>query len=353
MVKLLPRDSMTGRSSQPKAAARVGIRDVARDAGVSVATVSRALANDGYPVAEETRRKIMASVKRLKFVPNDLARGLSQNRTNTIGVIVPNLSNLYYARVLTGIEDVAASNRLSIIFCNTNHSIEKREEDIRLLLQKRVDGILICGSGSDYHTHLDSRSMGAAPMVMLGRNEKFDGPSVQADNFQAGYTATRHLFDHGHRAIAFLAGPPSWADGSERIRGYKACLAERGIAVDDDMLIYGDFAEEDAYARLRTLGQQGLKFTAVVAGNDRIALGAMAAASDLGLRIPQDVAFVGFDNIATSSYVRPSLTTMDMPAQLMGAEAMRLLLRIMAGEQVPTQTIFDVPLLERQSSGSR
>jgi len=341
---------MSRAPAQPKTVARVGIRDVARDAGVSVATVSRALANDGYPVAEETRRKIEASVKRLKFVPNDLARGLSQNRTNTIGVIVPNLSNLYYARVLTGIEDVAAANRLSIIFCNTNHSIEKREQDIKLLLQKRVDGIVICGSGSDYHTHIDSRSMGAAPIVMLGRNEKFDGPSVQANNFQAGYAATAHLIERGHRAIGFLAGPPSWADGSERIRGFRACLAEHGATLSDDMVIYGDFAEQDAYARMQALGRKRLKFTALVAGNDRIALGAMAAAVDLGIRVPHDLAFVGFDNIATSSYVRPSLTTMDMPAQLMGAEAMRLLLRIMAGEQVPSQTIFEVPLLERQSS---
>ncbi|WP_188052243.1 LacI family DNA-binding transcriptional regulator [Aureimonas fodinaquatilis] len=329
---------------------RIGIRDVARDAGVSVATVSRTLAGDGYPVSDEARRKVLESVKKLNFVPNDLARGLTQSRTNTVGVIVPNLVNLYYARVVIGVEEIAAQNGISIIFCNTNHNIAKREQDINLLLQKRVDGIIICGSGTDYESGSGRLANGNAPFVVLGRNERLDYPSVHADNFRAGYRATQHLVDLGHRQFLFLGGPEKWPDGSDRIAGFKACLAENDIEFQQDMLLFGDFAEENAYQRVLHLGRN-FPATAVLAGNDRIALGGMAAVVDLGLRIPDDVAFVGFDNIATSHYLRPSLTTMDMPARLIGAEGMRVLLRIIAGETVASRTVFEADLLVRQSSG--
>ncbi|SFZ80734.1 transcriptional regulator, LacI family [Devosia enhydra] len=350
MDETAPPTRRTG-SGRGRASGRVGIRDVARDAGVSVATVSRVLADDGYPVSEASRRKVLESVARLNFVPNDLARGLSQDRTNTVGVIVPNLANLYYARVLLGVEEVAAQNGMSIIFCNTNHNLANRERDIKLLLQKRVDGIIICGSGTDYENSAGRLADGPAPFVVLGRNEKLDYPAVHADNRRAGYTATRHLVDLGHTRIAFLTGPERWSDGNDRVAGYKACLADHGLDFDPDLLIRCDFAEQDAYERMTQRGHAGMGFSACLAGNDRIALGAMAAAIDLGLRVPEDLAFVGFDNIATSLYMRPSLTTMDMPAQRMGAEGMRLMLRILAGEAVPSRTVFDAALLVRQSSG--
>lgn len=346
MTDPTPPQSRPGR----RAPSRVGIRDVAKDAGVSVATVSRVLSDQGYPVSEIARKKVLDSVARLKFVPNDLARGLSQDRTNTVGVIVPNLINLYYARVLLGVEEVAAQHGISIIFCNTNHNLANRERDIKLLLQKRVDGIIICGSGTDYEKSAGRLADSSAPFVVLGRNERLEYPAVHADNERAGYEATKHLIDLGHRRIAFLTGPERWPDGNDRVVGYKACLADHGIDLDPALLVACDFAEQDAYERMAQLGRAGLGITACLAGNDRMALGAMAAARDLGLVIPDDIAFVGFDNIATSLYVRPSLTTMDMPAHRMGAEGMRLLLRILAGEAVPSRTVFDAVLLVRQSS---
>lgn len=331
---------------------RVGIRDVAREAGVSVATVSRVLSAGGYPVSEETRRKVLASAKRLNFVPNDLARGLSQDRTNTIGVIVPNLANLYYARLLLGVEEAAAKHGISIIFCNTNHDVSKRESDIRLLLQKRVDGILICGSGTDYHSGMGPLVNTGAPFVVLGRQDSLQHPAVHADNLRAGYVATRHLIEQGHRRIAFFTGPERWREGSDRVAGYKACLEENSLAMDPTLLLTCDFQELDAYNRMFNLDRSSVSFTACLAGNDRIALGIMAAATDLGYVIPDSLAVVGFDNIATSRYMRPSLTTMDMPAHRMGAEGMRLLLRVIAGETVPSRTVFDAELLIRQSSVS-
>lgn len=332
---------------------RVGIRDVARDAGVSVATVSRALANDGYPVSAETREKVLKSVAKLRFVPNDLARSLSQDRTNTIGIIVPNVVNLYYARVVMGVEEVAAQNGISTIFCNTNNNVDKRDDDIRVLMQKRVDGILLCGSATDFERSHVRMALKELPFIVIGRNDHLDCPSIHADNFKAGYQAAQHLIDLGHKEIVFLSGPRSWSDGTDRIGGFKACLAANGLPFSDSQLIFGEFTEQDAYQRMLDLGRGAKRFTAMIGANDRVAIGAMAALTDLGLSIPDDVAVIGFDNIATGLFVRPSLSTMDIPAQSMGAEGMRLLMKVQNGERVPSRTVFDAPLLIRQSTCGR
>lgn len=327
---------------------RVGIRDVARDAGVSVATVSRTLANDGYPVSEETRKKVLKSVAKLGFVPNDLARGLSQDRSNTIGIIVPNVVNLYYAHVVTGVEEVAAQNGFSTIFCNTNSDNTKLELDIRVLLQKRVDGIILCGSGPALEHSSVRTALKERPFIIVGRNDKLECPSVHADNFKAGYNAARHLIDNGHRKLAFLSGPPYWADGADRIAGFRACVAENGIPDTDTVVSHGLLTEEDGYDRAKAIGDKGP--TAFIGGNDRVAMGAMAALLDLGRRIPDDAAVLGFDNIITSAFLRPSLTTMDIPAKNLGAEAMRLMLKLRNGEMVPSRTVFEAPLLVRGST---
>jgi DNA-binding LacI/PurR family transcriptional regulator len=337
-----------GKIGRLRGSGRVGIRDVARDAGVSVATVSRTLANDGYPVSEESRNKVLRSVAKLGFVPNDLARSLSQDRTNTIGIIVPNVVNLYYAHLVMGAEEVAAENGFSTIFCNTNSSAEKLEFYVRVLLQKRVDGIILCGSAPDLERNPARAALKDLPFIAIGRNDKLGCPSVHADNFKAGYEATQHLIELGHKKLAFLSGPQQWADGSDRIKGFRACVAEHGIPATDAILSHGPLTEQNAYERTRDLGRN--RVTAILGGNDRVAIGAMAALSDLGLSVPDDVAVIGFDNITTATFVRPALTTMDIPAQTMGAEAMRLILKLQNGEHVPSRTIFDAPLLVRGST---
>lgn len=344
MTDMLDRGKGTGLRST----GRVGIRDVARDAGVSVATVSRTLANDGYPVSEETRKKVLESVARLGFVPNDLARSLSQDRSNTIGIIVPNVVNLYYAQVVMGVEEVAAQNGFSTIFCNTNGDSKKLELHVRVLLQKRVDGIILCGSAPALSRTSFRDAMRDRPVLVVGRNDKLECPSVHADNFKAGYNATQHLIDNGHRRLAFLSGPQYWADGADRIAGFKACIADNGIPQADVVLSYGLLTEQDGYDRVRAMGSGGP--TAFIGGNDRVAMGAMAALLDLGCRIPEEVAVLGFDNIITGAFLRPSLTTMEIPATSLGAEAMRLMLKLRSGETVPSRTVFDAPLLVRGST---
>jgi DNA-binding LacI/PurR family transcriptional regulator len=330
---------------------RAGVRDVARDAGVSVATVSRVLANDGYPVSDETRAKVLASVAKLHFVPNDLARGLSQDRTNTIGIIVPNIVNLYYAQLVMGVEEVAAQNGISTMICNTNSSSDKLHGDLRVLAQKRVDGILLCGSSPNPQDISDASIFRQIPTVAIGRNDKLEVPSIHADNIKAGYRATQHLIELGHTRIAYLSGTPNWADGADRVTGFKTCMLENDIAATDMILSFGSLTEEDAYNRMTDIWVKN-QVTAVIGANDRVAIGAMASLMDLQVRIPEDVAVIGFDNIASGNFVRPSLTTMDIPARDMGAEAMRLLLKMQAGEAVPSRTVFDAPLLVRNSTQS-
>lgn len=327
------------------------IRDVARLAGVSVATVSRVISVSDYPVRRETRQRVLDAAAELHFYPNELARGLFGERTNTIGVLVPDASNPYYPEILRGVERVAFDHRIAVIFCNVDHRIERQRYYLDVLMQRRVDGLIGVGGDYDYRESSAALDRMGMHLVLIGRYDELDYPTVEAPNTEGGVRATKHLVDLGHRRIAFITGSRTSLASSDRLDGYRSALEAAGVAVDDRLVAHGDYQEGSGHARTTELLRLPDPPTAIIAANDRMALGAMAAVWDLGRRVPDDVSVVGFDNIASSKYVRPSLTTVESPGHHAGEEAMELMVGILRGDDVPRRTVMPCELIVRQSTG--
>jgi len=328
----------------------VNITDVAQRAGVSISTVSRVLNNSDYPIRPETRQKVLEAIEELRFRPNDVARSLLLKQTHTIGLIVPDISNPYYPELSLGVEATASEHGYAVIFCNTSRRPEKVEYYLDVLLQKRADGIIIAGGGTDL-TQISQGTLRSDTKIALVGKHHLPFPSVQVDNFGAAREITSHLLHLGHRHIAFISGPPNLTSVQDRLAGYKASLEERGISEDNRLICEGDFGAESGYSATLSLLRGEPTPTAIFAANDRMAISAMAAAADVGLRVPNDLTVVGFDDIITASLVRPSLTTVALPAYEIGASAMRLMLRLLEGEECPKTVWLPTQLVIRQSSG--
>ena len=328
----------------------INIRDVAAAAQVSPATVSRVLNLDRveYPVRPETRERVLDAIDRLGYRPNDLARALLHRRTNVVGLIVPDISNPYYAEIAHGVEEVAAGSGYRIVLCNTNRSAEKTNAYVDTLVKSRVDGVVIAGGNVDSRFSPDLLSTYGTKLVLIGRHE-LSYPSVQVDNVGAARTATEYVLELGHRSIAFIGGPFTSHTVQDRLQGYRAALSDRGIGIEDRLVREGDFQEAGGYAAAQAIFKGGIEASAVIAINDRTALGAMAAVTDLGLRIPDDVSLIGFDDVSIASFIRPALTTVAIPSFELGRAAMALLFAEADAGQARAPQMFQATLVVRRS----
>jgi len=331
----------------------MNISDVAYEAGVSIATVSRVINNADYPVRPETRDRVLVAIKKLGFRPNDLARGLLLRRTRTVGLIVPDITNPYYPALTRGVEDVASEQLYAVIFCNTDRNVGKAEHYVNTLLQKRVDGIIIAGGGTDFTWATRTFTEFGAEVVFIGRHGA-ERPSVQVDNVAAAQLATGHLARLGHTEIATITGPLVLTSAQDRLEGHRRALTRARIGWDDRLVVEGDFQEPSGHAATRALLAGHPRPTAIFAANDRMAIGAMAAVADTGLRVPDDVSIVGFDDTSLASYVRPALTTVRVPTYDLGAAAMRLLLaRVQGGaDAAADDVLLECELVVRGSAAA-
>ena len=333
----------------PRSKGAVSIRDVAAAAGVSVATVSRVLspASADVPMRKETRDKVERAIDELGYRPNDLARALLQHRTSAIGLVVPDISNPYYPPLVRGVEDAASSRGYRVVLCNTDRDPAKISGYLDTLIKTRVDGIVVAGGGwadvPDRSTVLGNYRTG---LVAVGRHLTAH-PSVRIDNVAASRAAAEHLIGLGHRRIAFLGGPALSTTVQDRAQGYRDALKVAGLGAP--VVRYGDFTEESGYAATREILDGCPPPTALLCANDRIALGAYAAVTDVGRRVPDDVSVVGFDDTPIARYVRPTLTTVAIPTYEMGRAAMRLLLAQLAGSAKPGLEIMPTHLVVRSS----
>jgi LacI family transcriptional regulator len=336
----------------PRSKSAVSIRDVAAAAGVSVATVSRVLspATADVPMRKETRDKVERAIDQLGYRPNDLARALLQQRSSAIGLVVPDISNPYYPPLVRGVEDVASSHGYRVVLCNTDRDPAKITGYLDTLIKSRVDGIVVAGGGwaevPDRTAVLGTYRTG---LVAVGRHDTAH-PSVRIDNVAASREATEHLLGLGHRRIAFLGGPVSSTTVQDRARGYRAALkvaSRRGFAT---IVRCGEFTEESGYTMTRELLSVSRPPTALLCANDRIALGAYAAAADTARRVPDDVSVVGFDDTPIARYVRPTLTTVAIPTYEMGRVAVRLLLAQLEGSGEAELEILPTVLEVRDST---
>ena len=328
----------------------VTIRDVAARAGVSSTTVSHVI-NATRPVSAELRSRVEAAMAELGFQPNALARSLRRKRTHTLGMIVPDSANPFFAEVGRGIEDTSFAAGYSTILCNSDGDPARELLYMDLLVQKQVDGVLLVPTGDQVKLAAALRIRNI-PVVVIDRDVP-DAPidRVHIDNFAGGYLATRHLLDLGHRRIGYIGGPPHLSPAPDRSAGYRHALQEAGLPIDDQLVVGGNFRDIGGYNGARTLLALSAPPTAIFAGNDLMAIGALAAAREAGIVVPFDLAIVGFDDIHLAGYLNPPLTTVAQPKYELGVIAAELLVARLAQPDLPPQRrLLQAELVVRQST---
>ncbi len=330
------------------------IRDVARRAKVSVATVSRVVNPSTHSVTPATRRRVLAAVQELAYHPNVIAQSLKNRASRTVALIVPDISNPFFPAIARGIEDTARQRGYAVLLCNTYEDLAREHAYLQLLRKRWVDGLIFATVGSNTR-HLRALREEGLPVVLVARD--VGGITIDAvlvDNLRGAYDATTHLARLGHRGIAHITGPASLRVARDRRRGYEQALSEAGLPGDETLIVAGDFTADGGRAAMVTLLDRGRQFSAVVAANDLMAIGAMEALRAVGRRIPEDVAVVGFDDITFASLVSPALSTVAQPKYRMGQLAMERLLDLMAGASPAGRRIVLEPrLIVRESCGAR
>jgi LacI family transcriptional regulator, galactose operon repressor len=311
---------------------RPTIYDVARLAGVSTATVSRALNGTGQ-IAPATRAAIDAAVQQLGYHPNTAARSLVTRSTQTIALLLPDITNPFYAALMSGIQEQAREAGHTMLLCTTEGDPEREEQYLSLLRAKQVDGVLVDGLVLP-PDRIARFTRDGLPIVCLDRDiDSKAVPLVQVDNRLGARMATEYLLSLGHKRIAHVAGAPELRISEERIQGYRDALSAAGIQPDPNLVAVGSFLEEGGYEAMRTL-LEGSGFSAVFAANDLSALGVLSAIVESGRSVPGDVSVVGFDDLRLSQFTIPPLTTIHQPAVEIARRATQLLLDLAAGREV-------------------
>lgn len=307
----------------------VTLDQVARRAGVSPSTVSRIL-NGTAVVSDDKRRAVEDAIRDLGYVPNPVARGLAGGRTLSIGVVTQAIDSPFYGGALRGIEDVLAGAGYSPLFVSGHWHADEEARCIDILRSRRVDGLIVLtGRLSDAALRSLARQL---PVVVTGRRLKAPGlASMEFDDESGARLATEHLLSLGHRKIAFIGGDPLHPDARGRERGFRAALSDAGVAVDESLVESGGYLEEGGCAAVDRLITAGRRFSAVFAANDQMAFGAALALHRHGLVVPGAVSLVGFDDLATSSYCVPPLTTVHQPVQELGRLAAQAMLVLLSG----------------------
>jgi LacI family transcriptional regulator len=318
----------------------VTIYDVAREANVSMATVSRVV-NGNPNVKPTTRKKVLEAIERLGYRPNAVARGLASKKTTTVGVIIPDISSIFYAELARGIEDIATMYKYNIILSNSDQNKEKEMHLLNTMLGKQVDGIVFM-SENITEEHVEEFEKSPVPIVLAASfDEQSKIPSVNIDYEQGAYDAVKYLLDKGHKRIAFICGPSEHAAAEARkLAGYKRALEEAGTAYNEELVLEGDFTYDSGMEAFDKLWELSDKPTAIFVSSDEMALGVIHGGQDKGIHIPNDVEIIGFDNTRLATMVRPQLTTVVQPMYDIGAVAMRLLTKYMNKETVEDHTVI-------------
>lgn len=332
---------------------RVTIRDVAQRAGVSVATVSRVL-NDSGPVHEDTRVRIHEAARALRFVPNSAARSLSTRRSNTLGVLLPDLHGEFFSELIRGL-DLAARRHKHHLIVSSSHDDRQEVEAALRAMRGRVDGLILMSPDIAAET-LVAEIPESLPTVLLNsavRDDRFD--TLEIDNGGGARAMVEHLLRCGHERIAMVQGAPRNHDAHERLRGYRSALEAAGITPRREWEQPGDFTEEAGYHGAVALLALEPRPTAIFAANDATAIGAFSAVRDAGLRVPEDMAVVGFDDVPIARYVNPPLTTVRVSISELGARAAETLLAALADGAAHRRrhVVLPTALVVRASCGCR
>ncbi len=320
---------------------------------VAPSTVSRAL-KDHPDISEATKVQVKRLAEELRYEPNPIAKSLRDHKTHTIGIIIPELVHYFFSTVLSGIESVALDAGYNLLICTSNGRYDREVSVAKVLLHRQVDGLLIsvCKNSKD-HDHLAEYVARDVPLVFFDcASEAIEADQVVIDDYRAAKNAVVHLLGQGCRAIAYMGGSPSLLINQRRLEGYKVALQEHGLELDPRLIFHvEEGTAEEGREAARELLSQGIPIDGVFATADMMAIGVMKEIKSHGLKVPEDVALVGFSNWEISELYQPALTTVTQPGYEMGACAMQMLLERMEdnGVKVRTRTL-DTELLVRTSS---
>lgn len=327
------------------------MRQVAERAGVSPTTVSHVI-NQTRFVSAATQQRVLVAMKELGYRPNILARSLRRGETHTLGLILPDSANPFFAEIGRKIEEAAFKENYSVILCNTEGDTAKELWYVDVLGKKQVDGIIFVGTGDQADSLLLLFDQ-EIPLVLVDRDlPEVEVDAVLTDNLLGGQQATSHLIDLGHRRIGCITGPSHLTPSAQRVTGYRHALEDAGLPVDEGLIKRGDFHPESGHTAALSLIALANAPTAIFVCNDLMAIGVLFAAAEVGRRVPEDLSVVGFDDIELASYTIPSLTTISQPKSQIGRTAVKLLIERIADKSRPVQRVLlSTSLIQRRSSG--
>jgi len=328
------------------------IREVARHAGVSSTTVSHVI-NETRFVSDDVRQRVLAAMQELDYRPNVLARSLRRGETCTLGLILPDSANPFFAEMARAVELSAHDQGYSVVFCNTEDDPDKEERYVEVLINKQIDGLIFIAAG-DHSASISPLRNHIPPLVLVDR-DLLDVPfsTVLADNYQGGCLAAQHLLACGYQRMAIIAGPSNLTPSAQRVTGFLEGLRQAGLNCPPERIIHGDFHPSSGYRAAQDLLSSPHPPDGIFACNDLMAIGALRAAMESGLTIPDNLGIVGFDDIELAAYASPPLTTIAQPKLEMAQQAVVLLLEQISDSSLPARRlILPTGLIQRQSTRS-
>jgi LacI family transcriptional regulator len=327
------------------------MQEIARMAGVSLGTVSHVL-NNTAKVREATRKRVLEAVHTAGYQPSQLARGLRRDKTNMIGMIIPDITNPFFPAVVRGAEDVAFSNGYRLILCNTDNDHSKEIIHLNELRTYLPAGLIVIPSNfSDLTTQAESYRLAGAGVVCIDRLPRnWSGDSVTSNNEAGAYNATRHLIQLGHTRLATITGPLHLTNATERLEGFKRAAKEAKLRLSPEYVQETTFDKQGGHAKTLILLRLIPRPTAIFAGNDMIALGALLAVREAGLRCPEEISIMGFDDLDLAETTNPSLSSVAQPGYQLGTTAAQILLDRRDGDTSPAKHIVLETLLHLRNS---
>ena len=331
------------------------ISEIARICGVSKATVSRVINNLPQGVGPETREKVLRTIRELNYRPNALARSVATSKSGTVGLIIPDVSNFFFPTIIRGVTDYMDSCGYSVIVANSDYDPDREAQQLLRLVDRRVDGILLCSgvSNKDFLEEFRSHNI---PLGLLGRN--FDNScsdvSIIGDNVRGAYKSAAHLIRGGSRRVVYVEGNPHVAGSKQRLQGYIQAHKEFGLPVREEFILNGEYSIAFGEEAAEKLLNSGLEFDAIMTGSDLVAIGIVSRLMKRGVRVPEDVEVIGFDNIELTTVVSPMLSTVSKPHYEMAQHISEQLIRIIQGETIPLpHTVVEPELILRETTRKR
>jgi LacI family transcriptional regulator len=326
------------------------IKDVAREAGVSIATVSRVL-NDIDVVNEDTKKKVKDAIKKLAYRPNIVARSLKTQKSSTIGIIIPDISNQFYPEIVRGCEDVANIYNYNIMLCNADLDVDKEMEALKILKEKMIDGVIYMSNSMDHNIISLIKELEMPTVLVETTDAEGVFPSVTIDNVMAGADAVKYLIGKGNKKIAYVGTTIEKVNAlSKRYEGYNKGLEEMGITLDKDLVYLGGVKARDGYKGINIILDSGMEVDAVFCASDELAMGVINALRDRSIKVPENIDVMGFDDIYSASVFYPKLTTVAQPMYDMGSVSMRMLIKAINNLKVEEEHfVLPYRIVERDS----